>query len=89
MKTLKAITDGKKHAHKKYLHSRSREDYISYKKLRAEVRKLSKTKKKRQDWVKFVKPLEHDTTEAQRIGFKTFIKLKMEEDNKLKIKSNT
>jgi hypothetical protein len=37
---LRAIIDGKKHTYKKYLHSRSREDYISYKKLQAEVSKL-------------------------------------------------
>jgi hypothetical protein len=49
------------------------EDYISYKKLRAEVRKLSRTIKTK-DWDKFVKSLEHDITGAQRIGFKIFKK---------------
>jgi hypothetical protein len=36
------------------------------KKLREEVRKLSRTIK-RQDWDTFVKSLEYDITEAQRI----------------------
>jgi hypothetical protein len=66
------------------LQSRSREDYISYKKLRAEVRKLSRTiKRPARD--KFVKSLEHDVTGAQRIEFKTSKNLKMKENDRLKL----
>jgi hypothetical protein len=58
--------------------------YIEYKKLRANVSKLSR-KYRRQMWDKFVKSLERDIAGPQRRGFKISKKLQMETKGKLQI----
>jgi L-rhamnose mutarotase len=53
---LKDLTKRKKQAYRIYLQSKNTFDCIKYKKLRAEVRKLSR-KIRREDWNKYVMSL--------------------------------
>jgi hypothetical protein len=65
---LKDLIERKKKAYRIYLQSKNTVDYIKYKKLRTEVRKVSR-KICREDWNKYVKLLEHDITGPQTTGF--------------------
>jgi hypothetical protein len=60
------------------------EHFIGYKKQRAIVRKMTR-QQRRDDWQKFVKSLERDIIGNQRLGFKIFKQLQIQERDKLKI----
>jgi hypothetical protein len=60
------------------------EHFIEYKKQQAIIRKMTR-KQRRDDWEKFVKSLERDITGTQRLGFKIFKQLQLQERDKLKI----
>jgi len=60
------------------------EHHIEYKRHRAIVRKMTR-RQRRDDWDKFVKTLERDTTGTQRRGFKIFKQLQLHERDKLEI----
>jgi hypothetical protein len=68
--------------YKKYLQTKDPQQHIKYKKLRAEVRKLTR-KTRRDDWNKYVKSLECDITGPQRIGFKILKKLRLEVNDQI------
>jgi hypothetical protein len=74
----------KKASYRQYLQNKTVENYVEHKKHRAIVRKI-KRRQRREDWDKFVKTLERDTTGTQRRGFKIFKQLQMFERDKLKI----
>jgi hypothetical protein len=85
---LKQKIDQKKAAHKIYIQTKDINDHITYKQLRAEVRKLTR-KIRREDYDAFVKKLERDITGVQRIGFKVLKKLQQEERHRLNINNIT
>jgi hypothetical protein len=58
---IKLAVEEKKTSFRKYLHDKTAEHFIEYKKQRAMVRKVTR-KQQREDWEKFVKSLERDIT---------------------------
>ena len=81
---IQLAIEEKKASYRKYLQNKTVEHYTEYKKHRAIVRKMTR-KQRRNDWDKFVKTLERDTTGTQRRGFKIFKQLQQQERDKLKI----
>jgi hypothetical protein len=65
-----------------FLQTKDLQQYIKYKKLRADVRRLT-IKIRRDDWDKSVKFLERDITGMQRRGFKIFKKLQLETNDQI------
>jgi hypothetical protein len=79
---LKQIINKKKHEYKIYLQTKDTQQHITYKKLRAEVRKITR-RIRRNDWDKFVKSLGRDITGPQRRGFKILKKLQLEVNDQI------
>jgi hypothetical protein len=79
---LKQIINKKKHEYKKYLQTKDPQQHIKYKKLRAEVSKITR-RIWQNDWDKFVKSLEQDITDPQRRGFKILKKPQLEVNDQI------
>jgi hypothetical protein len=83
---IKLAIEEKKTSFRKHLQDKTVEHYIEYKKQQAVVRKMTR-KQQRDDWEKFIKSLERDITGTQRLGFKIFKQLQLQERDELKINS--
>jgi hypothetical protein len=81
---IQLAIEEKKASYRKYLQTKTVEQYTEYKKHRAIVRKMTRNQR-REDWDKFVKALERDITGTQRMGFKIFKQLQLQERDKLRI----
>jgi hypothetical protein len=69
IKELKQVTDEEKQEYKIYLQTKEPQHEIKYRKLRVEVKKLTR-RVPRSYWDKYVRTLEHQLTGPKRKVFK-------------------